>query len=82
MTPREVNVPEPRIFRPVDDSYADAIQKALDGWFVYIGSAVNDIGDEALDSFTQDAYDTVVSRINRDIASDLEIVVEPSVFPL
>ena len=82
MIPREINVPESRIFKPVGDSYADAIQKALDGWFVYIGVAVNDISDEAIDSFIQDAYDTVVSRISRDIASDLEIVVDPPVFSI
>ena len=82
MTPREVNVPESRIFRLVDDSYADAIQKALDGWFVYIGVAANDVSDETLDSFTQDVYNTVISHINPDIASDLEIVVDPQVFPV
>jgi len=78
MIPREVNVPESRIFRLVDD----AIQKALDGWFVFIGFAANDVSDEALDSFTQKFCDIVVSHTDHDTALKLEVAVEPPVFSI
>lgn len=81
MIPREVNVPGYRMFVPTDYSYAEAVQKAIDGWFVLIGFVPENIEDESLYSFVQDAYDIIVYCINPEMASDLEIVVEPAASP-
>lgn len=88
MIPREVNVPESRIFkpwtfRPFGELYYDeAIQKALDGWFVDVGTMINDIDDERLESIAEDVYRDVILHTDRDTAHKLEVIVEPPVFPL
>ena len=79
---REVPVPRAKVVAPDGPRYyEDAIQKALDGWFVDVGAVIDDAGDEFIDQFATDTYNAIAPHMDLETALNLELVIDPPVYP-